>query len=128
MGGDADLTWLMEFKQHFPYPVRIALSNRVKGKSGTAPPYLTECGVLGVFPVVGTYRRGTVNHASVLEHGRHGQGKLAHCRRCEGRGAGVGAGGVTGLCAVGAVHVTKDRGRGPCMVPRPPGQRHAGVD
>lgn len=35
VGGDvAALTWLMEFQQNFPYPVRVALSNRVKGLSG----------------------------------------------------------------------------------------------
>lgn len=33
-GDEASLSWLREFAEHFPFPVRIAISNRVKGLTG----------------------------------------------------------------------------------------------
>lgn len=33
-GDEASLSWLREFMTHFPFPVRVAISNRVKGLTG----------------------------------------------------------------------------------------------
>lgn len=33
-GDEASLSWLREFAEHFPFPVKIAISNRVKGVTG----------------------------------------------------------------------------------------------
>ena len=33
-GDDASLSWFREFAEHFPYPLRIALSNKLKGLTG----------------------------------------------------------------------------------------------